>query len=426
MKLRISPLLLFFLIASSLQAQNFWVNISQFTVGQISGKTAFVEKGNLIFAGNFAGLYRSSNNGDNWTQLGLNHSVLSLAKNSQGVLFAGTLDYGIYYSTDDGNTWAVRGVNTGSFGPLAVNSNDNIFAGSPGVGMFRSTNNGLNWTQINSGLTNNNINSISINLNDVIFLGTQNRVHRSTTNGDSWILLSPSPVNASLDISTANVVYAGANDLLDNSLGGHIYKSTDDGNSWTPIPIVTSCYSYTVAVSPIGDLYAGAIGPCTYVFRSTNGGGSWNDINDGLFMSSLSIVSFAFNMGGYVFGGQQNDGYIYRSGQIYIGIQNSGGPIPDAFALHQNYPNPFNPSTKIKFDIPQNMNGDPASSTGWSNVRMTVFDILGREAAILVNQQMAPGSYEVQWDASNFPTGVYFFKITVNGFTDTKKMILMK
>jgi len=421
MKSQIFLLSLFFLIASSIQAQNFWVNIAQFTVGQFSGKTAFVIKGNLIFAGNLAGLYRSSNNGDNWTQLSLNHSVLSLAKNSQGVLFAGTLDNGIYYSTNDGNTWSVRGMNTGSFGPLAVNSNDNIFAGSPGVGMFRSTNNGLNWTQINSGLTNNNVNSISINSNGVIFLGTQNRIHRSTNNGDSWILLSPSPVNASLDISPSNEVYAGANDLLDNSMGGHIYKSTDNGNTWTPIPIVISCFSYAVAVSPTGDLYAGAIGPCTYVFRSTNGGGSWNDVKSGLFMSSLSIVSFAFSSAGYVFGGQQNDGYIYRSGQTYLGIQSSGNQIPDKFSLSQNYPNPFNPVTKIKFEIPATL-----SFGEGLGVRLVIYDILGREVATLVKEQLKPATYEINWNASNYPSGVYFYRLTAGDFIETKKMILTK
>jgi photosystem II stability/assembly factor-like uncharacterized protein len=415
MKSRISLLTLFFLIAASLQAQNFWENVAQFTVGQFSGKTAFVTKDNLLFAGNLAGLYRSSNNGDNWTQLTLNHSVLSLTKNSQGILFAGTLDNGIYYSTNDGNTWMVRGVNTGSFGPMAVNSNDHIFAGSPGVGMFRSTNNGLNWTQINSGLTNNNVNSISINSNGVIFLGTQNRVHRSTNNGDSWILLSPSPVNATLDISSSNEVYAGANDLLDISLGGHIYKSTDNGNSWIPIPIVTSCYSYAVAVSPSGDLYAGAIGPCTYVFRSTNGGGSWNDIVSGLFNNSLSIVSFAFSSAGYVFGGQQNDGYIYRSGQAYIGIKNIGNEIPNLFSLSQNYPNPFNPNSKIKFQISKS-----------SDVKLLVFDVLGREVAALVNQPLQPGTYEVEFDGTDYPSGVYYYRLISELYTETKKMILIK
>lgn len=96
-------------------------------------------------------------------------------------------------------------------------------------------------------------------------------------------------------------------------------------------------------------------------------------------------------------------------------INSTGGNIPDNYSLSQNYPNPFNPVTNIKFDIPKS-----------GLVKITVYDLLGREVTSLVNQQMQPGSYSVDWDASNYPSGVYFYRIETETFTDSKKMILLK
>jgi hypothetical protein len=81
--------------------------------------------------------------------------------------------------------------------------------------------------------------------------------------------------------------------------------------------------------------------------------------------------------------------------------------VPKYFSLSQNYPNPFNPTTKIKFDTPPQPS--PKGREQW--VRLLIYDILGREITTLVNQQLKPGTYEVEWDGSNFPSGVYFYKL---------------
>ncbi|MEO8514036.1 MAG: M14 family zinc carboxypeptidase [Ignavibacteria bacterium] len=91
--------------------------------------------------------------------------------------------------------------------------------------------------------------------------------------------------------------------------------------------------------------------------------------------------------------------------------------IPDEFSLYQNYPNPFNPSTKIRFDI----NGASVAQTF-----LSVYDILGREVAVLVNEQLQPGTYEVNFDGSSYPSGVYFYKITAGSFSAVNKMVLLK
>jgi hypothetical protein len=103
-----------------------------------------------------------------------------------------------------------------------------------------------------------------------------------------------------------------------------------------------------------------------------------------------------------------------------IGIIPVSSQIPAQFSLSQNYPNPFNPATKIKFDIPASV-----ETTQWV-VSLKIHDILGREVAVLVNEQLRPGSYEVDWDASAFPSGVYFYTITSGSFKESKKMVLLK
>jgi hypothetical protein len=104
---------------------------------------------------------------------------------------------------------------------------------------------------------------------------------------------------------------------------------------------------------------------------------------------------------------------------------NNNGTVPEKFVLYHNYPNPFNPTTKIGFDIPSIVKPETSS------VKLIVLDILGREIATLVNEQLSPGTYEVDWDASDYPSGVYYYQLTINSeqltvFRETKKMVLVK
>ena len=89
--------------------------------------------------------------------------------------------------------------------------------------------------------------------------------------------------------------------------------------------------------------------------------------------------------------------------------------IPRSLTLYQNYPNPFNPVTNIRFDLPKN-----------GIVTLKVFDILGKEVATLVNEKLSSGYYEVSWDGSRFPSGVYFYKLQTEDFSEVKKMLLIK
>lgn len=113
--------------------------------------------------------------------------------------------------------------------------------------------------------------------------------------------------------------------------------------------------------------------------------------------------------------------FVLKTTFPFTGIQSTGTVIPENFMLHQNYPNPFNPQTKIKFDI---------SNPG--DVRITVYDSRGKEAETIVNENLQAGIYETIWNASGYPSGVYFCRLELSGNSDgknsfqTKKMILVK
>jgi hypothetical protein len=98
-----------------------------------------------------------------------------------------------------------------------------------------------------------------------------------------------------------------------------------------------------------------------------------------------------------------------------VGVETVSNEAPANYILEQNYPNPFNPSTNVKFAVPVR---------GYISLR--VFDVLGKEVAVLVNKEMNAGSYNVDFDGSRLPSGVYFYKLETEAFTDVKKMLLVK
>ena len=149
-----------------------------------------------------------------------------------------------------------------------------------------------------------------------------------------------------------------------------------------------------------------------------NGPGNSNDIPSDLFVDNLFNIYLAGNSIGNSTG---YDCLVIKYTQN-IGINQINSEIPDKFVLSQNYPNPFNPTTKIKFAI---------SGTSMAQTILSVYNTLGKEVAILVNQKLQPGTYETDWDASAFPSGVYYYKLNVKSsqrdvFTETKKMVLIK
>jgi hypothetical protein len=111
---------------------------------------------------------------------------------------------------------------------------------------------------------------------------------------------------------------------------------------------------------------------------------------------------------------------IVKNGQS-IALENTASSVadipasPTSFSLEQNYPNPFNPSTTIKYQLPES-----------GEVTLAVYDLLGRQVAVLVSEKLAAGRYSREWNPSNIPSGVYFCRLNAGSFSQTRKIILMK
>lgn len=133
-----------------------------------------------------------------------------------------------------------------------------------------------------------------------------------------------------------------------------------------------------------------------------------NDVNNQLFTWNFQIQPTALTF-------DPNSNIVLKQGNTIVGIEDHNSNIPNIYELSQNYPNPFNPATNINFNIPK-----------LSFVKIYVYDNLGKIVKELISNNYEPGSYSVNFDASEFSSGVYFYKLETDGFTITKSMILMK
>jgi hypothetical protein len=114
------------------------------------------------------------------------------------------------------------------------------------------------------------------------------------------------------------------------------------------------------------------------------------------------------------------NGVLYGDTSTLVGINQISSEVPVEYLLSQNYPNPFNPITKLKFQMPKS-----------GKSVLTVYDALGKVAQVLVNQYLSPGTYEVDFEGSNLPSGVYYYRLDASTslsvtYTETKKMVLIK
>jgi hypothetical protein len=155
------------------------------------------------------------------------------------------------------------------------------------------------------------------------------------------------------------------------------------------------------------------IGERGTMIRTENGGILWQ-LQYGSTQNALRGMWFTGKDKGIVVG---DYGTILRTGADNVsGVERPGTfDGPGEFALAQNYPNPFNPATTLMFRI---------SEAG--SVSLKIYDLLGREVAVLVNEQRPPGTYSVRWDASRLPSGIYFYRLQAGNRVATKKMVLLK
>lgn len=308
------------------------------------------------------------------------------------------------------------------------------------LGFAKSTNGGETWI------------SASNNVLDINGIRTFNLFNNIRANGFPRIAIDNTggPRNGWIYVAIGEKLLSPATDSADMCLA----RSTDHGSTWTHTRINQDTpgnnkfqYMGDIDVAPDGSIVCSyydqrnTVRPVTeyWMSRSTDGGDTWVDVavSDHTFIPA-PIQGLAGNYQGdytgittcggkiWPFWADKSSGVyqIWTAGITVIGIQTLGNHIPNSFMLAQNYPNPFNPITKIRFDLPGSI-----SQSGEKNgqrVKLVIYDALGKEAAAIVNEFLLPGSYEVDWNASDFMSGIYFYRLEAGTFIAARKMCLVK
>ncbi len=356
---------------------------------------------------------KTTNSGVNWNEItNLQSDVIDIDFiNEQTGFICGDTYCSILKTTNGGFNWQIKALyNQYMFDIDFIDSNTG-FAVGEGGNIVKTTNSGNSWVQLFSP-PNSSFYSISV-VNPSTMFVAGNRVIKTTNGGINWIDISPWPVYKSS--------YSYSVDFVNKDSGCAIlyfgvYTTTNSGQTWHTLSDSISHHDVFFANNTIGYL----CGDNGTILKTTNNGLDWyqepTNINN-----QLTAIYFSDMNTGYCVG---RGGVILKTtnGGEPIGIKPISNEVPNSFSLSQNYPNPFNPVTKIKFDTPPQPS--PKGRGQW--VRLLIYDALGREIATLVNEQLKPGSYEVEFDGSNYPSGVYFYKMLAGDYAETKKMILLK
>ncbi len=447
------------------------------------------KNGNEVYAGNDGGMCYSTNAGLNWVSntnlFPITQFVnLGVGVSNSGVIFGGSRDNGICGTTNAGLTWTQTLAGDGSGVAIDPNNSSRIFmssgaySGSFSWKRFSSTNTGFNWTEINDPVfdpAKTTYTKVRVDKSSParFYTNLGAHIYRTTNSGTSWSKVNPTAfpdssilnfnvsksgglvyvcLNASPPVASAklrvldggvwverstglpaaqNVRMVGVHPSNSNEVYAvmngvgtptqKIYKSTNKGVSWSNITgNIPDVPLSDIVVHPSNSnkLFLGTQLGC---YRSTNGGANWHRWNNGMpdatvitelsYIDSVTIGKF------YIVAATYGRGIITRNatGDDPNGIQPVSGTIPERFSLGQNYPNPFNPATNIEFAVPR---------SGF--VKLAVYDIQGREVEILLGANMGAGKYKADWNATGYASGVYFYRLEAEGFTDIKKMILVK
>jgi len=242
---------------------------------------------------------------------------------------------------------------------------------------------------------------------------SRGKVFKTTNAGLSWTELGASLFDPK-KYSVNGVVSdpANANRILVATAYYGVYVSTDGGASFTT-PSQTTLRTTCLIEDPTvtGRFWLGTDN--AGVWTSTNSGVNWQQMNPGLI--ALNILCLVYDPVNRALYAGTKGGGLYRY-DISTGIdEHMAGPFPERLVLDQNYPNPFNGSSVIGYRI---------AHTGVA--KMSIYDLLGREVAVLVNEEKTPGFYSVKFDAGGLSSGMYLYRLSSGSNLEVKAMVLVK
>jgi photosystem II stability/assembly factor-like uncharacterized protein len=419
---------------------------------KISGQR-LVKSGNDTYMTTWgAGVYKSTDFGDNWFSVNNGiyaATVMDIHFDNDGILYAASWSNGLSRSKDMGEKWEMinKGVTNVNFYSIISDDTGILLAGSD-RGTFRSSDKGENWVGITGPGNNYVFHFWKDKYRRIYALTYGSGFYRTTDSGDSWLRMDKnfnSGFIFGLAMDKEKNLYAGGRG------GGAIYKSTDDGSSWIKVyQGISDAIISEIVITPDDYIFANSI--YEGVLRSTNRGLTWELMNNGLPSKRLQRISISPNgrlylslLGGGIYA-SDNEGenwyyasdnlgltivneFLFHEKHLYLATNESvwkSNPDtvtsiaeddikPKEYFLSQNYPNPFNPVTIIKFSI-----------AGEDRVTLKIYDLLGREVKTLIDKDLKPGEYQVEFNSGELASGVYIYRISSGSYSSVKKMQILK
>lgn len=376
--------------------------------------------------GNNGTIIKSTNMGDSWSDgnlsgippavtlnhiYSLNHDLVFCAGNDGSTTC-------LYKTVNSGISWnIVKQQSNGRFNAIHfIDNSTGILIGDPVGGrwsIWKTINGGSTWDSAGCYLQQNGnekgfANSLWASGNNIWF-GTDNfRIYNTDDYALSWQALSTGSEKNSASLwfdFDFNIGLSGSINLI---------KTVNNGNNWNTEPLPGSG-NITGVSGSAHSRFNWVIRADNRIYLNPHNSNNWQHdytAPDGNY-TYISIERNGY-FSGAVFALRDNGG-ISRTYFLSLGINTISSSVPEKFKLDQNYPNPFNPVTKIRFEIPES-----------GHVKLIVFDITGREIETIVNGKMEPGIFEADFNASKLNSGVYFYRMSTEKFSETKKMVLIK